>query len=84
MKREFHVRFCEHLGGQFPGVTRPVVESFFATLKTELVYHNDYQDREQARAAIFEFIEVFYNQQRRHSTLDYRSPAQFERAALAA
>ena len=42
-----------------------VVESFFATLKTELIHHADYQSPAEARAAIFEFIEVFYNRQRR-------------------
>ena len=61
-----------------------VVESFFATLKTELLHHEDYQGPEQAKPAIFEFIEVFYNQQRRHSTLGYLSPAQYEQTTLAA
>ncbi len=61
-----------------------VVESFFATLKTELIHHADYQSPAEARAAIFEFIEVFYNRQRRHSTLGYQTPAGFERMARAA
>ena len=61
-----------------------VVESFFATLKTELIHHADYQSPAEARAAIFEFIEVFYNRQRRHSTLGYHTPAGFERMARAA
>ena len=61
-----------------------VVESFFATLKTELIHHADYHSPAQARAAIFEFIEVFYNRQRRHSTLGYQTPAGFERMARAA
>ncbi len=61
-----------------------VVESFFATLKTELVHHANYRSREEAVAEIFEYIEIFYNRQRRHSTLNYQSPADFERAALAA
>ena len=61
-----------------------VVESFFATLKTELIHHADYQSPADARAAIFEFIEVFYNRQRRHSTLGYHTPAGFERMARAA
>lgn len=61
-----------------------VVESFFATLKTELVYHADYLTAEEAKADIFEYIEVFYNRQRRHSTLGYKTPAEFERAAPAA
>jgi transposase InsO family protein len=44
-----------------------VAESFFHTLKTELIYHERYQTREQARRSIFEYIEVFYNRLRRHS-----------------
>ena len=60
------------------------VESFFHTLKTELVHHRDYLTRDEARRDIFEYIEVFYNRQRRHSTLGYLSPAQFEVTALAA
>jgi transposase InsO family protein len=44
-----------------------VAESFFHSLKTELVYHERYQTREQARRSIFEYIEVFYNRLRRHS-----------------
>ena len=60
------------------------MESFFHALKTEQVHHCDYQTRDEARRDIFEYIEVFYNRQRRHSTLGYLSPAQFELAALAA
>jgi putative transposase len=60
------------------------VESFFHTLKTELVHHRNYLTRDEARRDIFEYIEVFYNRQRRHSTLAYLSPAQFEVTALAA
>lgn len=59
-----------------------VVESFFHTLKTELVYHRRYITREEARQDIFEWIEVFYNRTRRHSTLGYRSPAEFEARAM--
>lgn len=60
------------------------VESFFGTLKRELIYHRQYQSREEARQEIFEYLEVFYNRQRRHSTLGYQSPAEFEaRAAVA-
>ena len=54
------------------------MESFFHTLKTELVMHCDYQTREEARASLFEYMEVFYNRQRRHSTLNYASPLDFE------
>jgi len=56
-----------------------VAESFFATLKRELVDRESYATREAARQSIFEYIEVFYNRQRRHSTLGYLSPAEFEK-----
>lgn len=56
------------------------MESFFATLKKELVHDEDYATREEARASIFEFIEVFYNRARRHSALGYKSPIEYERA----
>jgi putative transposase len=59
-----------------------VAESFFSTLKTELVHATDFATRQQARSAIFEYIEVFYNRQRRHSTLGYLSPVEYERVAL--
>lgn len=55
------------------------MESFFASLKKELVHHEDYATREQARASIFEYIEVFYNRARRHSSLGYVAPDQYER-----
>lgn len=54
------------------------IESFWATLKKELVHQTTFATREEARAAIFEFIEVFYNRYRLHSSLDYVSPATFE------
>ncbi len=53
-------------------------ESFWGKLKTELVHHERFATRAQARAAIFDYIEVFYNRQRLHSSLDYLSPEQFE------
>ena len=56
------------------------MESFFATLKKELVHDEDYTTREEARASLFESIEVFYNRVRRHSSLGYRSPVEYERA----
>lgn len=55
-----------------------VVESFFSTLKQDLVHGRDYRSHEEARVEIFEFIEVFYNRQRLHQTLGYVSPMQFE------
>ena len=55
-----------------------VAESFFATLKVELVYQAQWYSRAQARTAIFEYIELSYNRERRHSAIGYRSPNQFE------
>jgi putative transposase len=55
-----------------------VAESFFSNLKNELVYHCDYHNHDEARAAIFKYIEVFYNRKRIHETLDYVSPVQYE------
>ena len=57
-----------------------VAESFFSTLKNELVHDQDFWSREEAQAAVFEFIEVFYNRQRLHQTLGYMSPVQYEAA----
>jgi transposase InsO family protein len=54
------------------------IESFWSTLKLELIYRRDFATQLQARAAIFDYIEVFYNRQRLHSSLDFLSPAQFE------
>ena len=61
-----------------------VAESFFHTLKTELVHHEDYRSRSEAKASIFEYIEVFYNRQRRHSHIGQMAPLVFEAATLAA
>ncbi len=56
------------------------MESFFATLKKELTHHEAYETRAQARISIFEYIETFYNPKRRHSSLGYVSPAEYEQA----
>ncbi len=56
-----------------------VAESFFASLKLELVYQVQWQTRAEARTAIFEYLEMFYNRRRRHSSLGYLSPVEFER-----
>ncbi len=55
------------------------MESFFASLKKELIHHEDYATRDEARASIFEYIEAFYNRVRRHSSLGYVAPAEYER-----
>ena len=82
-------RLTEH--GLIPSMSRKgncwdnaCVESFFGTLKRELVYQRHYATRDEATRDIFEYIEVFYNRQRRHSTLGYHAPAEYEaRAAVA-
>ena len=56
-----------------------VVESFFATLKIEEVEDANYQTRQQAKTSIFSYLEGFYNSKRRHSSLNYLSPNDFER-----
>jgi transposase InsO family protein len=56
-----------------------VAETFFHTLKAEWIYHFDFTTREQARLAIFDYVEGFYNSTRLHSTLDYHSPDEYER-----
>jgi transposase InsO family protein len=56
-----------------------VAESFFATVEIELIQDEDWHTRNEARAAIFEFIEVWYNRQRRHSSLEYLTPAEFDK-----
>ena len=77
--------------GTRPSVGRPgtcwdnaVAESFFATLKTELLHRAAWPTRRQARSAIFAYIQGFYNPRRRHSTLGYLSPAEYEAQAGAA
>ena len=55
-----------------------VAESFFSNLKNELTWHHDFRRRDEARAAFFDYIEVFYNRQRSHQSLDYVSPMRYE------
>lgn len=60
------------------------VESFFRTLKVELIYSRKFKTKQEAKAAIFEYIEVWYNRQRLHSSLDYMTPEQYEAMKLTA
>jgi putative transposase len=57
-----------------------VAESFFSSLKNELIHHCDFRSRDEARAAIFDYIELFYNRKRIHQSLGYRTPEQIEKA----
>jgi len=80
---DYRDRLDEH--GLVPSMSRKgncydnaAKESFFHTLKTELVHQTRYRTREEAKTSLFEYIEVFYNRQRLHSSLGYRSPEEFE------
>lgn len=57
------------------------MESFFRSLKVECIYHQSLKTREEAKMIIFDYIEIFYNRQRRHSTLNYLSPVDYEKSA---
>lgn len=59
-----------------------VAESFFSSLKNEIVHHRDYKTRDEARAEIFDYIELFYNRKRIHQSLDYQSPMKYETIKL--
>lgn len=55
------------------------MESFFRSLKVESIYHETFKTREEAKSSIFDYIEIFYNRQRKHSTLNYLSPSEYEK-----
>ena len=59
-----------------------LAESFFGVLKTELIYHEKYNGHKDALRSIFEYIEIFYNRERKHSTLGYLNPADYEKQLL--
>jgi putative transposase len=61
-----------------------VAESFFSSFKNELVHHRSFKTRDDTRTAIFEYIEAFYNRQRRHQSLDYLSRVDYERSRAVA
>ena len=61
-----------------------VAESFFSIIKSELIHHVHFKDRNDALPALFEYIEVYYNRKRKHSTLGYQTPAQFEESVKTA
>jgi putative transposase len=69
---------AQSMGSRGDCYDNAVAESFFATLKKELVHGRSWPSKADLRSAVFEYIEVFYNRRRRHSTLGYLSPAQFE------
>ena len=73
---------AQSMGSRGDCYDNSVAESFFATLKKELVHRSSWPDKHELRSEIFEFIEVFYNRKRRHSTLGMLSPVDFENSTL--
>lgn len=69
----------QSMGGRGSAYDNAVCESFFKTLKSDLVDRRSWPTRAELRTAVFDYIECFYNRQRRHSSLDYLSPAEYER-----
>jgi putative transposase len=76
--------FVQSMSGKGNCYDNAIMETFFHTLKTELVYFEKYRTKEEARRSIFEYIELFYNRVRRHSALNYKSPMEFEMLARVA
>lgn len=79
--RELLKKYCiiASMSGRGNCYDNAAMESFYHTLKTEHVYFEHYKTREEAKLSIFEYVEVFYNRQRRHSTLGFVSPMVFEK-----
>jgi transposase InsO family protein len=71
-------RIAVSMGSRGDAYDNAVAESFFATLKKELVHRRSWPTRRELGSAVFEYIEAFYNRERRHSTLDMLSPAEYE------
>jgi transposase InsO family protein len=69
---------CVSMSGKGDGYDKAAMESFFSSLKGEWTDWHPYQTPQEAQLSIFEYIEVFYNRQRRHCTLDYLSPVIYE------
>lgn len=74
---------AQSMGSRGDCYDNAVAESFFATLKKELIHGRSWPSKAELRTEVFEYIEVFYNRRRRHSTLGYRSPADYENSTLA-
>jgi putative transposase len=81
-KRLEKVGIVPSMGRAGSALDNAISESFVASLKTELLHRHRFLSREAARTAIFDYIEGFYNRVRRHSSLDYSSPAAYEQATM--
>ncbi len=77
-------RMIQSMSGKGNCYDNAVTESFFSTLKKELVYHRKYKTRFEARQSIFQYIEMFYNRKRKHSSLGNVSPEEFAKLKMAA
>lgn len=77
-------KMIQSMSGKGNCYDNAVTESFFHTLKIELTHHEKYETRIQASNSVFEFIEVFYNRERIHSTLGYQTPVEFKKIRMAA
>jgi len=71
------------MGSKGDAFDNAAAESFMATIKTELIYRNRFKTKDEARLAVFKYIEGFYNPTRRHSALGYKSPAEYEKMLMA-
>ena len=77
-------RFVQSMSRKGDCWDNAVAESFFGIIKSELIHHERFKGPQDTLKAIFEYIEVFYNRKRKHSTLGYNTPDQFERAMKSA
>ena len=71
------------MGSKGDAFDNAAAESFMATIKTELIYRNSFKTKDEARLAVFKYIEGFYNTVRRHSSLGHKSTAEYERMLMA-
>jgi transposase InsO family protein len=79
MRAELKLRSCtQSMSRKGNCWDNAVAESFFSTLKTELIHHEKFETKKEAETKIFDYIEIFYNRQRLHSTLNYLTPEEFE------
>lgn len=75
---KYHI--TQSMSGKGNCYDNAITETFFKTLKSELVYFEKYQTRQQAHSSLFEYIELFYNRKRRHSAINYMTPAEYEKS----